>query len=410
VEELGASDLIAMCAVAFFAFNTRTILLASSAMSEAVFTVLSVSAVWAAAAHIRTPSVRTALISAVLVGAAILTRSSGIVLLMAIGIIALVRHKLSAALPVLVAGALVFAAWALWAQTHVLNPGNPSLTFYTSYSGQFRDRYQLLGPGGFALLLAENAFMLIPVSVPLVFFGLGYSAIPGLRPELIVPALVLLFAVFAIIAAGFFRHLRRGLDLVHVYAACYLLFHVIWPYSSYDRFVMPLLPFIAFFFVYEMADLIARFKSWIVVLGAITLFWSYVNATEIWKDAVQSRKNFAARSDQDEQLAAWIRRNTRPSDVFLCYPDPLYYLRTDRKAIAAEVSLVDPSTDPQSLLRQLTGFGSQYIIENDRKQLAEFRPDIGINGVPALLRSHSDSFVPVFSAGDATIYRVVANY
>src|SRR5262249_2848653 len=154
---LGAGRLLALGATVFFAFNTRTVTLASSVLSEALFTVLSLSAIWATSLHLRTPSVRNAVVSVVLVGSTIMTRSSGIVLIMAIGVFAVARRKVAPALPVLAAGTLVFAGWSLWAQMHIANPDDSHLAFYTSYSAVFADHYRILGPGGIAVLAFQNA-------------------------------------------------------------------------------------------------------------------------------------------------------------------------------------------------------------------------------------------------------------
>ena len=62
-----------------------------------------------------------------------------------------------------------------------------------------------------------------------------------------------------------------------------------------------------------------------------------------------------------------------------------------------ELALLEPAGDPQLLIQQIKSLGFQFIIDNDTKQLAQFRPDIGINGFSTALRNHADSFLPVFS-------------
>jgi hypothetical protein len=411
-RELSASRAVALWATLLIAFNGRTVLLAASAFSEAVFTLFSLLALWSSSACLRAPSWRRAAAAALLLSLAVLTRSSGLAIVVAVGLMALLRQKLRKLSAVLITGALVFVGWTLWARGHLSDPGNGLFTFYLSYGGVFGERLGALGIRGLLSFVAGNTIGLIPISIPLVILGLSYSSIPQAAPALVVPGLVLLLLTFCITAWGFAAHARRGLHATHLYVAIYLALHAVWPYSAWDRFLMPLLPFLCFFFVAGMAEAgrrikklhgAVRFAPWLV--AAAFAGWLFLNGKNTWNQIARSPAFFAARAVQDQQLASWIRDNTNPADTFWCYPDPKYYLLTDRKAFAVDID----KHDPQEVVRFIVSFGPQYVIQDDSNLQIPFHPESGLDNYGALLRERADVFAPVFSAGRATIFRVLPN-
>jgi len=99
------------------------------------------------------------------------------------------------------------------------------------------------------------------MSIPVVTLGIAYSSIAAMGPGIILLAIALLLVAFAVIAWGFINHFRQGLQLVHVYIAVISRFTC----CGHDRFLMPLLPFWAFFFITGLERLVPRlkvFSSW----------------------------------------------------------------------------------------------------------------------------------------------------
>ncbi len=415
VAQLSATHRTALWAIMLVAFNPRTIVLANSALSDSFYTFLSIAGIWTSESYLKKPAIRSVLFAMITLSLAILTRTAGISLLISILLFALLRRKLVKSLPILVVCASVFLAWTYWARIHAVESVNPAMMYYTSYLGDWRE---IIESVSYVHILLSNAFMLIPMSIPVVSLGFGYKSIFELHPQLFV--LFFIFVTFVFILMGFLRNIRLGLSLAHLYILCYLLIHILWPYSSYDRFLMPLFPFFSYFLVSEFTNLIATLKSTprrprylaftsgilAVIAGAGVVLLIYGHLISISREVFQSRSLFASRALLDQKLAFWIRNNTQHSDILLCYPDPRYYLYTGRKTISAALSMKGARDTPQWLFRQILKTGSSYIIHNHDYRLEAFRPNSMNKDIESVLNAHPDVFVPVFSIETATIYRI----
>src|SRR5262249_7163768 len=149
------------------------------------------------------------------------------------------------------------------------------------------------------------------------------------------------------IALGFLRSIYKGLRLLHIYIIFYLSLHLLWPYTTYDRFLMPLLPFLLLFLILELQAIGSRVLKELQVAGqasrkisalfislalivmvGIALF-SYGSGIQL---AVSSLKRLGSRTSENAETIEWVKTNTELSDVLVCENDPVYYLYSGRKA------------------------------------------------------------------------------
>lgn len=411
VQHLSATRGTALLAITLIAFNTRTLILAASTLSEALYTFFSIWAILATESHLKKPQLRDAIFATVALSIAILTRTAGISLLISVLVLALFRRKLLRAAPIIMIGGFLFLAWIAWARIHIADGVNAATMFYVSYFGDLREIFEF---SEYFALVARNAFMLIPMSIPIVCLGVGFDFVLRIHNQLVLPAVLLFLLTFGFILSGFIRSLRESFGLSHVYIIGYLAIHIIWPYSSFDRFLMPLLPFFAFYLIKELSVQIASLRSLQeraryrklpfalipMSAGIVFVFLVYGNLVGICNEAMPSRNKYASIASLDDRLADWIRRNTQPSDIVLGYPDPRYYLNTGRKSITVAMSIKGEQSDPHSLVRQIRETGCKYIIYHYE------RVDAMDRALKSLLRANPEEFLLTFSCEGGAIYRV----
>ncbi len=407
---------LALVAIGLAAFNPRTVILATSALSEPLYAFLSIAVLGAAESHTRKASLRTSAVLSAALALAVLTRISALSVLPAVAAFALIRRNSRCALVPVSVALLVFAGWTAWAHAHASQPTGSAMTYYTSYLGDWKQILSSGGPVNYLQVVAQNLFMLVPISVPLVCLGFGYSSIAGLQGPWFVAGLLALMVTFGLVCAGFLAHARAGLRIVHLYILFYILQHAVWPYSSYDRFLVPLLPFICFFLVLGIARTVELLKQGyfqlrvsrlilFATLSAVPVLVAWGNVEGVWKETVLSRGVFADRARDDESVCQWIRDRARRDDILVCYPDPKYYLWTGNPAIAPFVAAKPGCSDSGTIASLMPEAQVRYLIDA-KTSFAAFRPDIAGEGFQLLMQACPHLLAPVFQTGSSTIYAV----
>ena len=429
----------ALAVVALVGMNWRTVVLAGGVYSEMVYAALSVLALYLAETVEKHPERWTAgLASGVLVGLAFLTRSAGIALLLALACYYLIRRFRKGLVPVGIAATIVLG-WLAWGQIRASGADNVNAGFYESYFSTFSQVVggsQAQGLSGMLKVVSQvvgtNAVGLLFVSVPVVCLGLNYDAVVHFRFGFPLIAA----AVLLLIVGGFVRQTRERIRLMHLYVLSYVGVHLVWPYTAYDRFLMPLLPFLILFFVIEAAALwrLVR-ESWslpgeitkklsaaliaaVVVSAAGIAFYNYGSGL-IRSMALATLSKVARPSAEDSEAIEWINANTQPSDVLICYRDPLYYLYTDRKATRSVLSRQGGLLDEQggldetskALLKIVEDNNARYVVVTDSDFDLESEPDLQRDNLVAVLQQNPGVFVPVFHARDkrSAVYRIDDN-
>jgi 4-amino-4-deoxy-L-arabinose transferase-like glycosyltransferase len=436
VEHGYATHWQALAVVALVGINWRTIVLAGGVYSEMVYAALSVLALYLTEEYEKHPQRWVAgLLSGVLVGLAFLTRSAGIALLLALACYYLIRRFKRGLLPVAIAATIVLG-WLAWGRIHESGYDSVNAGFYESYFSTFSQVVGGQQAQGFAGMLkvvsqvvGTNAVGLMFVSVPVVCLGLNYDAAVNFRFGFPIIAA----AVPLLIAGGFLRQVRERFRLMHMYVLSYMVVHLLWPYTAYDRFLMPLLPFFLLFFVIETGPLWLLVKdTWrlpreiskklsaaliaVVVVSAAGIALFNYGLGLIDSMTLSTLTKVARPSPEDGEAIEWINANTQPSDVLICYRDPLYYLYTDRKATRSVFSRRGGLLDDQggveemskAFLRIVEDNKAGYVVFTDSDFELESKPDVQRDNLLTILQQNPGVFVPVFHAGDgrSAIYRI----
>jgi hypothetical protein len=422
VKEVYASKWQALVVVGLTAINWRTIVVASGLYSEMVYAALAVAGLYLAEKYEKRENWVVGSALGVIVGLAFLTRSAGVSLVLAMAIYFVMRRKPSGLLPVLIAGLFV-CVWLSWGYLNTATVENTSAGSYESYFDTFRALIANSGQSNVTALLSligRNALGLILISIPVVCLGLGYES-------------VLYFGfAFLFIAAGFFRQGRARLRLMHFYIITYLSVHLLWPYTSYDRFLMPLLPFLLLFMLIEVQaifgllgkvfsaqkELIGRASAAFIGLALVVLVcvFLYNYGLGLYRSlSLATLNKFPQPASDDAAAIEWINGHTEPSDVLICYRDPLYYLYTSRKAARSSLvrdgGLQSSQGDAEAtkiIFRIVEENKAQYLVLTQSDFGLEYQPEVQRESLTALLEQTSQTFVPVFASANtrSEIYRI----
>jgi 4-amino-4-deoxy-L-arabinose transferase-like glycosyltransferase len=440
VKEGYSSTWQALVIVAITAMNWRILVLGTTVYSEMLYALLSVGALSLAELYGKEQKGwPTGVASGVLIGLAFLTRTSGVVLLIAVALYYLL-HKQSwrRFAPVLVGGMFVLV-WLGWCFVYSPKPGSSGYYVSTSY---IHDFYAVIAEEqgisnssmlmAFLTIVATNFFMLILMSVPMVCLGLDYNWIQGSGGDLFLIKFGLIVFAFIFLAKGFIRQKSGGFRLLHLYVVSYLALHLVWPFTSYDRFLMPLLPFLLLFGIVELTALIYPLRknlasgrlATVVSVAFIALVFTAVVGVALSGYGSGIRRSLASASlakttkpptSGDAEAIQWVTSNTDTSDILVCYQDLLYYLYTGRKAVRSYLGRTNVSDeDPEAATSEQSKLALRIINDNDGRYLivtkaeCEDLPDVHRRSLEALLQAHPRRFVAVFEStdGQAKIYRI----
>jgi len=119
----------------------------------------------------------------------------------------------------------------------------------------------------------------------------------------------------------------------------------------------------------------------------------------------------------DSEAIKWVNDYTAPSDVLVCYRDPLYYLNTGRKAVISS-PLIMFNTVPYQARKpypdELRAMFLRLVDESNGRYLILGREDFKFESdqyrtiIDELIEQHPEKFMPVFNteAGQSRIYRI----
>jgi hypothetical protein len=421
----------ALIVIGLTAVNWRTIILATSVYSEMVYAALSVAALYLSENHERKKEgwLTTGMATGAMIGLAFLTRSLGVSLLMALGLYSVLKKQWKKALLPVAVGSICVLGWTLWSLLNKTTVDAVNVAYYTSYS---RDVNELIGiiqtqSGAsrlmiFLIIIVKNIVGLILVSVPAVCLGLDYDMV------------VYFGFAFLFIAAGFVRQVRKGVRLLHIYVVCYLAIALPVPYTSYDRYLMPLLPFLLLFLVTEADTLISRVLRelktgaqllnqisagfiGVALVAAVGITLYNYGSGAYWRLASSALKKTVRPASEDAEAIEWIKANTSTSDNLVCYRDPLYYLYTGRKGTQSVLiryggfikdfqALIEERE--QTIFRIINETNARYLILTSSDFENEYQPAFLRERLKAMTQRHPETFVPVFEStnGLSSIYRL----
>jgi hypothetical protein len=364
----GASELLSLLVCLLVALNLYTLILSTAILSEMVYALLSIASLCLLEDR------KAILYGGAVISLACLTRSVGLSLAAASVLYFLCRRELNGAARVAIFPSASVLLWIIWSSLN--DPGD---VYSEGYVATLRAVLSEEGLLGSMAILWKNATGVL-LTIPVVCLGLSRDWIPYC-------GFILVFVI-----GGFARTAKAGTSILHWYLVIYLSVHAVWPYTTYDRFLMPLLPFFWYFIISECAGLggVVRSSlhsaSWVsrvsglfistvlLVFGGLTLY-SYACSVK-WAMTPGTKKE--ALGPQDKEAIEWIKEHARPSDVVVTERDAVYYLFTGRKTVRTQLERDAARTgrqaDPDDLLERLGQLeGVDFLVTTEQPVIEDSR-------------------------------------
>jgi hypothetical protein len=432
-----STPLQALIVVGLAAINWRTIILASGMYSEMPFAALSVAGLHLAERD--TSGKRTwmnGLLLGVLLGLVFLTRSSGLVLLVSVVAYFALRKNWRRGAVVLATGGLFVLGWVWWCYQNKTSDGGINTAYYTSYLGHLQQTIAGLQATSnssalsvYLNIILTNFIGGILVSVPVVCSGLNYGWMSS--PGSSVVTFLFLLLLLLVLVKCFVKHMASRIRLLHIYLLSSFAIYLLWlPGVAYDRFLMPLLPFLLVFLVrgfdqdftaakndLKAGDTVRKFSGGVIVLTLLAAlglglysygsgmyrYFAMTNASEV-------------RAAEDSQAIAWLTEHADRSDTIACYRDPKYFLYTGNKAVRSFPMTEDYTwqEDEASMSKLAAGIfrvldeaNTRYLVVTSTDFELEDNPQLRRTILDRLIEEHPQKFALAFKSPDgrSRIYR-----
>jgi len=408
---LGITGWRAWLLMTLVAVNPYMLVFSSTLVSELAFTALMLAAML-----LTERATRTAVVAAgIVAGLAYLTRSAGIVFLVAGPLYLWMRHKRREAFICLAAMLPFVAGWTIWTRLHQVSTSDPALIYYTDY---FRYELYSLSLRDMPLFLWRNIDGLL--------LGMGSLVLPNVIPSFFFKILAEVIA--AAMITGVVRMVRRGQGVLYVLVAagsCAQL--AVWHFPPNERFVLPLLPLALAGLMTEMEHLTSMLRAGLrhrdagqrvvaagMLLAVASLLVGAVALQVYVGQVMLPEQEQARRAGNRNRLAAyeWIRTKLPPDALLLSSEDAVVFLHTGRHAMRR--TLPPPywyREDHARIIDWMSNFRA-FTVEHGLTYLAfsgvDFRQGIASDDGEAIekaIRSSPD-LSPLYQTETATVYRL----
>jgi hypothetical protein len=431
----------AVLIITLAAFNVCTFRVATTILSEMLFAALTVTGLYLAEQYEDRGLLRSGVVLGIVIGLAFLTRTTGLALLIVIAAYFGARGKWRRILrPCAIAGAFVLG-WIVWCYVNRSAMDLQNAGFYTSHLVQTNEALSQAVEShqsatmltAFLAVVARNAVNLV-IALPLTLAGVNLDWIPDLGALMRLAVLVFCGICILFTSKGAFRQCRHGVRLLPVFVVTYVVSHMPFPFSGYQRYLAPVLPFLLLFLIAELNGLMslvreqARLKKGIVtrisaafmavILGIFIVVGAYDYQSGVrWSLASTSvMEKKTGPPAEDRETIEWINTHTDRRDVLACERDPLYYLLTDRKTTRSFYTRGDPlfagyqgtpSSRERDIQRILSGYGVRYVILR-WTDLAPGQSGSYLGSYRELIQKNPKVMVLVFESSDGQtgIYRI----
>lgn len=346
LESWGCTRSRALCVTAWTILNPYIVFFSVNLMAELMVSILTAGCLLAAQRATRASG---GAVAGILAGAAYLTKTAALPLLAAVPVCLAWKRRWRVAAAVAVPGLLALGAWNLWASMHRMSPRDAVETYYLSYLGDFFYDFRvsdlpLIVRVNVSAILASAGNLLVPNVVDFPVLGSNFSRLLG---------------IFAI--AGIVRQARRSaMQMALGFAIGYAVLIIAWIYPPNERFLIPLVPLIAFGAQAELTHLLRLLRaSWQTGKRdqriAVGVFGTVMFATAGWAAAMIAAGHLVLlpatlqrnrrQAESNLRVYEWIRANVPEGGRVMADHDAALFLYTGRSAIR-------PPTFPKLFYRQ----------------------------------------------------------
>jgi hypothetical protein len=411
LRRYGFSERNAWWMTAAVGLNPYLILFGTRVFSEVFFTcwILALFLV------VSRGGMRMAILAGILAGAAYLSRTAGVALLVSVPAYLIWKKEIRSAMAFAAAMLPFTAGWMLWTRTHAIHTTDPTLLYYTDYV-----RYQFLNVG------FDNLGVVLWKNIDQILYGMGSLVLPKIADSLPVKILTQVIAVAMI--SGIVRLVRRQIAIDYaLFALISTGILMVWHFPPNERFVLPLYPLLLAGLVTELVHLAKMlraafhhkdagqrvvagiFSAAVAAVFGIALALQFYTTFRYLKASSQQK---TAKLRDLETAYSWIAANLPSSATVLSYDDPLLYLYTGRRGNYLPLlprwwysedhrSIVDAYRNVVPYCRN-RGLNYVYFTSEDLDR------EVGPEDREAVARSIQENpeLAPVFHSGIGTLYKV----
>jgi len=413
---LGIADWRAWMLMLLVAINPYMLVFSSTLVSELAYTALMLAAMLLTERATRASAIAAGAVA----GLAYLTRSAGIVFLVAGPFYLWTRHKRREALLWTCAMLPFIAGWTVWTRLHQVPTSDPALIYYTDYL-----RYELysISLHDLPVFVWRNADGLL--------LGLGSLVLPNVASSFVVKTIAQVIAIAMI--SGVVRMVRRGTmgsGMVQLYAllaagSCAQL--VVWHFPPNERFVLPFLPLALAGLMTEMEHLSSMLRKGLqhrdarqrvvaagMLLAVASVLVGALGLQVYVGQVLLPEQETAHRVANADRIASydWIRTKLPRDATMLSSEDGLVYLNTGRHAMRR--TLPPPywyREDHARIIDWMSNFRA-FTLQHGLTYFAysgiDFRQGITSDDGSAIqeaIKSRPD-LSPMYQAETATVYRL----
>lgn len=395
---------------AFLALSPTLVFFSVTLMPDLLFAAMVLLAAMAAAR----PGCGWAFGAGLVAGAAYLTKTAALPLLVLVPVWLEMRGERRRAAWFLAASLPCAAAWHMWAAAHTSASGVEAWLYYTNYLGY---RLRLFGIGDVPVMVWKNTGALLSGIGGLFIFNLGDTYWGAQLARLL---------AFASIAGTVRLARRNGMSPYHWFAAGYVAFLLVWHFPPAERFLIPVAPLLAAGLYTELRHLAGLLRASFAAstanratavlvacaLTALALWTGQITYAALGHDLPGILAQHRALDAARQGAYRWARENTPPDAAFLAYHDVPFYLATGRHAMRVTLSprpfYVGSSGAYQEPFRHLddtmSALGLGYLLITP----ADFHSDLPPAGQAALrgLMLESGAFERVYQSRGVSIYRL----
>ena len=345
-----ASPVQIMVVAIFAALNWRLIILATSVLSEMLYAALTVGALYLAAYRGERRVAARSLGLGIMLALVALTRLAGISLLAAVLFYAFRRRQTRRFLVPLAMASILVAGWFWWCHLHPTPSMDSQTAYYTDYiqNWQFLIQSDESGNenslwGSTALMVGKNTVRML-AAIPVVCLGIQINQIQDITEAWRFSAILIGLLTLIFLVIGFRKSRSLGNGLMHYYIIFYIVLHLFWPYTIYDRILIPILPFLLLFVISGSTDLFRgflqgipnqnRLAKTVSLLFICTIFASVIASAVFglvsgFRDQIlRARAVYAAEAQGKHELIDWLKIGKQADDILVSYRDPVYFLYT----------------------------------------------------------------------------------
>ncbi len=417
LERAGIAEKRRLLLLAVIACNPYVLYMSVTLLSELPFLCLVLGVLLLSERSPGSGLLRWAVLAGGLAGLAFLTRTAGIVLLLATPAYLLLRRDRRGAAAFACAMLPFLAGWSWWARAHMTGNTDIVSLYYANYTAY----YWLTFDGG------RNLPLMLWRNIDEWLSALGALVIPKVYPSFFLKIFSQTIAIGGLV--GVARVLRSGVELRQygLFALATSAMLWVWNFPPNERFVFPLLPLFFTGLLAEAAHFAAmlrnarshrdasqRATARVMQAGAGMLVVAVV-ALQLFVIAVawpaETAEVRALNRDRDVAWQ-WLRENAPAGSGVAGFADPLLHLATGHKAVSMRIPPIywyrNDTPGQQRLFERISDFarsqGLGYVYYSE----ADFSRDFADLDRAAIEKAWSEDsrLELIYQTGRSRIYRV----